>query len=84
MANKSSVGFRMAVRRPISWAHIGRLRVKAFANLVKVWGGLASGARGQTVWLGLCNAILTDLVQQRLVADLQQGRRLFAIPVGFF
>ena len=29
------------------------------------------------------NSILADLVEQRFVADLQQGRRLFAVPVGF-
>src|SRR5208282_2846287 len=32
--------------------------------------------------LGLGNPILPDLIQQRLVADLQQRRGLLAIPVG--
>ena len=31
--------------------------------------------------LGLSNSILADLVEQRFVADLQNGCRLFAIPV---
>ena len=33
------------------------------------------------VTLGLGNAILPNLVQQRFIADLQHGCRLLAIPV---
>ena len=32
----------------------------------------------------LRDPVLPDLVEQRLVADLQQHRGLFAVPVGFF
>ena len=33
--------------------------------------------------LGLGNPVLANLIEQRLVTDLQQRRRLLAIPIGF-
>ena len=39
--------------------------------------------RQLVVALGLRDAVLPNLVKQRLVADLQQRGRLFAVPVGF-
>jgi hypothetical protein len=35
------------------------------------------------VAFGSGNPVLANLVQQRLVGDLQQRSRLFAVPVGF-
>ena len=33
--------------------------------------------------LGLSDAVLPNLVQQRLIADFQQRSSLLAVPVGF-
>ena len=40
------------------------------------------GARREAMRLGLRNSVLTDLVEQRFIANLQQSRRLLAVPIG--
>jgi hypothetical protein len=45
--------------------------------------GYLRASRQLVMTLRLRDAVLADLVQQGLVADFQQSRSLFPIPVGF-
>jgi len=62
------------------WASLCLVKDKAGASITR-WKHLC--ARGKFVALGLCDAVLADLIQQRLVADLQQRGSLLAVPIGF-
>ena len=62
------------------WGPLGLINDKVEAS-IRRWKHLR--ARGKFVALGLSDAVLPDLIQQRLVADLQQRGRLLAVPVGF-